>query len=49
MRIPPPDGAAAANQIGKDNALEEQWQKDVENTINKARSQVAVNPAAAET
>ena len=29
--------------------MEEQWQKDVQNTINKARSQVTVDPHAAET
>ena len=29
--------------------MEEQWQKDVQNTINKARSQVTVDPDAAET
>ena len=28
--------------------MEEQWQKDVQNTINKARSQVAVDPDEAE-
>ena len=47
--IPPPDGAAAAAEHrARDNALEEQWQKDVQNTINKARSQVAVDPGVAE-
>ena len=49
------DNAAASSarrrrrgqEINQNNALEEQWQKDVQNTINKARSQVAVNPDAA--
>ncbi len=44
---PVPDGAAAANQAATDTALTQQWQKDVDNTINKARSQVSVDPAKA--
>ena len=46
--LPPPDGAAAASEISQATALEEQWQKDVQNTINKARSQVTVDPGKAE-
>ena len=45
--LPPPDGAAAAKEINQSTALEEQWQKDVQNTINQARSQVAVDPGKA--
>ena len=46
--VPPPDGAAAANEIGQANALEEKWQKDVEVAINNARRMVAEKPAEAE-
>jgi hypothetical protein len=46
--VPPPNGTAAAQDISQSNALEEQWQKDVQNTINKARSQVMVDPSVAE-
>ena len=45
--VPRPDGAAAASQINEANALEEQWEKDVQNTINQARSQATVDPAKA--
>ena len=45
----PPDGAAAMKAINESTALEEQWQKDVQGAINKARSQVMVDPGAAET
>ena len=47
--IPPPDGVAAAKEINQSTALEEQWQKDVQNTINQARNQVMVDPAKAAT
>ena len=47
-RSSPPDGAAAADQINQSNALEEQWQKDVQTTIDKARSKVAADPHEAE-
>ena len=47
--VPPPDGAAAAQEIGQANALEEQWQKDVQNTINQARGLVTVDPGKAAT
>jgi len=46
--LPPPDGVAAAREIKESTALEEQWQKDVQNTINQARSQVSVDPGKAE-
>jgi hypothetical protein len=46
---PQADGGAAAQEVHQSNALEEQWQKDVQNTINQARKQVSVDPAAAET
>ncbi len=44
----PPDGAAAVKEINENTALEEHWQKDVQNTINKARSLVMTDPGAAE-
>ena len=46
--VAPPNGAAAANEIDQAKALEEQWQNDVQAAINKARSQVMVDPAKAE-
>ena len=46
--LPPPEGAAAASEISQATALEEQWQKDVQNTINKARSLVMIDPGKAE-
>jgi len=45
--LPPPEGAAAAKEINESSALEERWQKDVQNTINQARSQVSVDPTKA--
>jgi hypothetical protein len=42
------NGGRAAQEIGPANVVEEQWQKDVQNTINEARKQVNVDPAAAE-
>ena len=42
--VPLPDGAAAAKEINESAALEQQWQKDVQNTIGKARSQVVADP-----
>jgi hypothetical protein len=45
---PPPDGAVAATAIHQARALEEQWQKDVQSTINKARGLVAEKPGEAE-
>ena len=41
----PPDGVAAEKELSESAALEEQWQKDVQSTINKARSLVMVDPA----
>ncbi|MGA2257937.1 MAG: VWA domain-containing protein, partial [Thermoguttaceae bacterium] len=45
--IPPPEGVAAEKAISESTALEERWQKDVQNTINQARSQVSVDPGKA--
>ncbi len=45
---PPPDGAAATKDINETKSLEEQWQRDVQNTIGSAREQVSIDPAAAE-
>ncbi len=45
--LPPPEGAAAAREINQNSALEQQWQKDVQSTINQARGQVALKPDAA--
>jgi len=45
--LPPPDGAAAMKEINESTALAEQWQRDVQNSINKARSLVMTDPAAA--
>ena len=45
---PLPDGAAAQEEINQSTALEEQWQKDVQNMINTARSQGTVDPGKAE-
>ena len=46
--VPPPDGVAAGKEINESTALEEQWQKDVQHTINLARNQVSVDPGKAE-
>ncbi len=42
--LSPPDGAAAAKEIRESTALEAQWQKDVQSTINQARSSVDATP-----
>ena len=36
----PPDGVVAGKEIVESSALEGQWQKDVQNTINQARRQI---------
>ena len=43
VRVP----LAILGRRGEFSALEEQWQKDVQNTVNKARSQVTTDPAKA--
>jgi hypothetical protein len=45
---PPPEGTVAGNAMTQANATEEQWQKDVQNTINRARGKVMEDPNAAE-
>ncbi len=44
---PLPDGAAAASAVNENNALEGQWEKGVQTTIDAARGKLATNPDAA--